>query len=169
MPGKPDVIHSTDSACPKCHHSMPAPSPQLFSFNGPQGACPQCSGIGTVATFDPQLIAPDQNLSLRQGALARFPSLHHGQTGKGADRAGQTAQVHPGHPAERSFRNGLQGAFPRRAGGINRTGSLRRNFMGGTSLNNETIREARFSQEYDVSTEHWPGVMYLLERAHAEQ
>ena len=70
VPGKPDVIHSTDSACPKCHHSMPAPSPQLFSFNGPQGACPQCSGIGTVATFDPQLIAPDQNLSLRQGAIA---------------------------------------------------------------------------------------------------
>ena len=41
-----DTVHSTTSVCPHCHISLPAPSPQLFSFNGPQGACPRCVGLG---------------------------------------------------------------------------------------------------------------------------
>lgn len=165
IPGKQDIIHSTDSACPRCHHSMPAPSPQLFSFNGPQGACPQCSGIGTVATFDPQLIAPDQNLSLRQGAIAPLsqPSTMS-RLEKALTALGKRHKFTLDTPLKDFSEEAFRALFHGEPGGINRTGSLRRNFMGGTSLNNETIREARFSQEYDVSESHWPGVMYLLER-----
>ena len=62
--GERDIIHSTTSVCPHCHISLPAPSPQLFSFNSPQGACPRCVGLGTVDYFEPRLIAPNRGLSL---------------------------------------------------------------------------------------------------------
>ena len=67
--GAIDHIFSTEQACPTCHISMPNPSPQLFSFNGPQGACPRCVGLGTVDYFEPMLIAPNRGLSLKEGAL----------------------------------------------------------------------------------------------------
>ncbi|MDE7371713.1 MAG: ATP-binding cassette domain-containing protein, partial [Desulfovibrio sp.] len=73
LPGRPegerDIVQSTTSVCPSCHISLPAPSPQLFSFNGPQGACPRCVGLGTVDYFEPRLLAPHRGLSLTGGAL----------------------------------------------------------------------------------------------------
>ena len=48
------------------------PSPQLFSFNSPLGACPACQGFGRVPGIDPDLVIPNPDLSLRQGALAPF-------------------------------------------------------------------------------------------------
>ncbi len=69
IPGNEEIFLSTQAVCPKCKISMPAPTPQLFSFNSPQGACPQCSGIGSVEYFEPDLIAPNKGLSLRQGAV----------------------------------------------------------------------------------------------------
>jgi len=47
-------------------------SPQLFSFNSPHGACPECNGLGTSQSFDRELIVPDPNLSLRDGAVAAW-------------------------------------------------------------------------------------------------
>ncbi len=47
-------------------------SPQLFSFNSPHGACELCNGLGTTLEFDPELIIPDPNLSLRDGAIAAW-------------------------------------------------------------------------------------------------
>jgi excinuclease ABC subunit A len=71
--GKPakegDRFFSTQSTCPECGISMPALTPQLFSFNGPQGACPQCSGLGFVESFEFDLLAPNKGLSLAQGGL----------------------------------------------------------------------------------------------------
>ncbi|WP_291321564.1 excinuclease ABC subunit UvrA [Desulfonatronospira sp.] len=64
-----DIFYSTQAVCPDCKISMPAPSPQLFSFNSPQGACPECSGIGSVEYFEPDLIAPNKGLSLNRGAI----------------------------------------------------------------------------------------------------
>ncbi len=64
-----ESLHSTTQACPHCQISLPAPSPQLFSFNGPQGACPRCVGLGTVDYFEPRLIAPNRGLALKSGAL----------------------------------------------------------------------------------------------------
>ncbi len=48
------------------------PSPHLFSFNSPLGACPTCQGFGSVQGLDPDLIIPDPELSIRQGAIAPF-------------------------------------------------------------------------------------------------
>lgn len=64
-----DRYLSTESVCPQCRISLPAPSPQLFSFNSPQGACPRCSGIGSVEYFEPNLLAPNKGLSLSQGGV----------------------------------------------------------------------------------------------------
>ncbi|NLY40796.1 MAG: excinuclease ABC subunit UvrA, partial [Desulfovibrionales bacterium] len=67
--GLEDMFFSTDAVCAQCSISLPKPSPQLFSFNSPQGACPHCSGLGAVEYYEPALIAPNQGLSLRQGAV----------------------------------------------------------------------------------------------------
>jgi excinuclease ABC subunit A len=64
-----DIFFSTEAVCQKCKISMPRPSPRLFSFNSPQGACPTCLGIGSVEYFEPELIAPNKGLSLNQGAV----------------------------------------------------------------------------------------------------
>ena len=68
-PGGNDQVYSTEAVCPYCQVSLPRPSPQLFSFNSPQGACPSCSGIGTVEYFEPRLLAPNRGLSLAQGGV----------------------------------------------------------------------------------------------------
>lgn len=60
---------STESVCPTCKISLPRLSPQLFSFNSPQGACSRCSGIGSVDYFEPNLLAPNKGLSLKNGGL----------------------------------------------------------------------------------------------------
>ncbi len=57
-------------ACLDCGISMPELTPQLFSFNNPLGACEACSGLGEVMRFDLDLIIPDPNKSLNEGALA---------------------------------------------------------------------------------------------------
>jgi excinuclease ABC subunit A len=67
--GGEDIFFSTEAVCPRCSLSLPKPSPQLFSFNSPQGACPHCSGLGSVEYYEPVLLAPNAGLSLRQGAI----------------------------------------------------------------------------------------------------
>ena len=64
-----DTFVSTLSTCPSCKISMPHLTPQLFSFNSPQGACPTCNGIGSVEYFEPDLIAPNKGLSLDEGGI----------------------------------------------------------------------------------------------------
>ncbi|MBN1484312.1 MAG: excinuclease ABC subunit UvrA [Chloroflexia bacterium] len=64
-----EFLLSETNACVECGFSMPELSPQLFSFNSPQGACPRCSGLGTVMEVDPELIVGDPSLSLHDGAI----------------------------------------------------------------------------------------------------
>ncbi len=64
-----EVLHSTESVCPICRVSLPSLSPQLFSFNSPQGACPRCLGLGSIEYFEPALISPNKGLSLNAGAV----------------------------------------------------------------------------------------------------
>ncbi len=64
-----DMLFSSSYACTHCGLSFEPPSPQLFSFNSPQGMCLDCSGLGEQFSFDPDLIAPFPKLSFRQGAL----------------------------------------------------------------------------------------------------
>ncbi len=57
-------------ACPDCGTSLPELAPRIFSFNSPYGACENCDGIGHLVDFTPELIVPDNTLSIRQGAVA---------------------------------------------------------------------------------------------------
>ena len=54
--GQPEQVMSQHRACHDCGISFPEPSPQLFSFNSPQGMCPECSGLGTRMEMDPELV-----------------------------------------------------------------------------------------------------------------
>ena len=65
-----DMLFSEKAACIKCGRSVPELTPRLFSFNNPKGACPECSGLGFKQYFDPNLIIPDPDKNLRQGAIA---------------------------------------------------------------------------------------------------
>ena len=65
-----EQLFSELAACSGCGRSLPELTPQLFSFNNPKGACPQCGGLGVKQVFDPQRVVCDPRLSLLQGALA---------------------------------------------------------------------------------------------------
>ena len=66
---KEDVIFSEKLACSKCNISFEELTPRLFSFNNPQGACPVCHGIGVHYEIAPDLVVPDPEKSLAQGAI----------------------------------------------------------------------------------------------------
>ena len=63
------IIFSARFACPVSGFTIDEIEPRLFSFNNPYGACPSCDGLGTELRFEPDLVVPDGNLSLRQGAI----------------------------------------------------------------------------------------------------
>ena len=71
-----ETFYSQKAACTQCGISIPELTPQMFSFNNPQGACPTCSGLGTKRYFDPDLIVPDPDLSLREGAITPWTNRH---------------------------------------------------------------------------------------------
>ena len=67
--GSKDQIYSEHLSCGHCNISFPALTPQAFSFNSPQGMCHDCNGLGTQVAFDPELLIPDKDLTLAEGAL----------------------------------------------------------------------------------------------------
>ena len=71
-----DQIFSEHMSCSGCGISFPALSPQAFSFNSPQGMCLECNGLGTQVAFDPELLIPDRDLSLEEGALKPVGKVH---------------------------------------------------------------------------------------------
>ncbi len=64
-----DLLFSEKFACTTCGISYPEIAPRMFSFNNPAGACPACDGIGAKMFFDPDLIVPDEELSIKEGAI----------------------------------------------------------------------------------------------------
>ena len=64
-----DRVYSADYACASCGISFSAPTPQMFSFNSPQGMCPSCDGMGDVFTFDRDLLVPHPQKSFQQGCF----------------------------------------------------------------------------------------------------
>jgi excinuclease ABC subunit A len=77
------TIFSSKFACPVSGFTIPEIEPRLFSFNNPFGACPACDGLGTKLFFDPELVVPDERLSLREGAVAPWAnssSQYYSQT-----------------------------------------------------------------------------------------
>lgn len=67
--GGEERLYSLDYACPEHGVSIEELEPRMFSFNNPFGACPTCSGLSIFMRPDPNLIVPDKNLSIRQGAI----------------------------------------------------------------------------------------------------
>ena len=76
-------IFSSKFACPESGFTIEEIEPRLFSFNSPYGACEECEGIGIKLNVDPNLVVPDQNKSLADGAIepwAKSSSLYYAQT-----------------------------------------------------------------------------------------
>ncbi len=64
-----ELLFSQNFACSDCGISIEELTPRMFSFNNPYGACPTCSGLGTLMKMDPDLIIPDRSKSLEEGAI----------------------------------------------------------------------------------------------------
>jgi excinuclease ABC subunit A len=67
-----EKIYSSKMACPICGFSFDELQPRMFSFNSPFGACEVCSGLGIKMEFDPELIIPDKNKSIAEGAIQLY-------------------------------------------------------------------------------------------------
>ncbi|MCI7332563.1 MAG: excinuclease ABC subunit UvrA [Mollicutes bacterium] len=72
--GDKEIVMSENYACPLCDFSIPELEPRLFSFNSPYGACPVCKGLGVNLHIDEDILIPDKNLSIMDGAIASFQS-----------------------------------------------------------------------------------------------
>ena len=156
-----EIILSTLSACPLCKISLPALSPQIFSFNSPQGACPRCLGLGSVEYFEPALIAPNKGLSLNNGGLlpwknAKLLARHRPELEALGKRFGFTLDtplnVFSGEALAALFQGETAPGVPRMEG----ESSLRRNWLGGS------VEMRKKNRETDPAL--WPGVVPLLEK-----
>ena len=67
-----EKLLSDRHTCPVCGFSVPKLEPRLFSFNSPQGFCPDCNGLGIKREADPKLIVPDEELSINQGGIEYY-------------------------------------------------------------------------------------------------
>ena len=70
--GKEDILFSEKFSCPDCGISIDELAPRLFSFNTPYGKCDKCDGLGTLIELDPDLIIPNKELSILDGAIATW-------------------------------------------------------------------------------------------------
>jgi excinuclease ABC subunit A len=86
------IIFSQRFACPVSGFTIDEIEPRLFSFNAPAGACPSCDGLGTELRFEPDLVVPDGNLSLRQGAVVPWA-----RTGAASPYYAQTLEAIAAH------------------------------------------------------------------------
>lgn len=68
--GKEELLFSQNFACSECGISIEELTPRMFSFNNPYGACPTCSGLGSLLKISPDLVIPDRRLSLAEGAIS---------------------------------------------------------------------------------------------------
>ncbi|MBD0416257.1 excinuclease ABC subunit UvrA [Oryzicola mucosus] len=83
------ILFSEKFACPVSGFTIPEIEPRLFSFNNPFGACPTCDGLGNQRAIDPNMIVPDESVSLRDGAIApwaKSTSPYYSQTLEGLGR-----------------------------------------------------------------------------------
>ena len=168
-----DTLHATESVCPVCKISLPAPSPQLFSFNSPQGACPRCAGLGTVEYFEPMLIAPNRGLSLNTKAILpwanpkTFARYEEALTALGK-RFGFTLST----PLSAYSPEALQALFYGEDDSPQKSKSgLRRNRLGGSvALDSPEYDDTApapakaYDGPHKLGTDNWPGVIPLLER-----
>ncbi|MDO5851492.1 MAG: excinuclease ABC subunit UvrA [Methanobacteriaceae archaeon] len=77
---KNDKNYSREFACPDCGINFTEITPRMFSFNNPQGACPECNGLGRKLKIDPDLVVPDKTLSLDDDAIKPWRSSNNQNT-----------------------------------------------------------------------------------------
>jgi excinuclease ABC subunit A len=77
-----EQVYSANLACPICGITFEELQPRMFSFNSPFGACPVCHGLGITMDFDPDLIIPDRNKCIANGALAIYRNAIDGWRGQ---------------------------------------------------------------------------------------
>src|SRR3990167_1885331 len=75
--GVNDQLFSEHFACPDCGISLPEIEPRLFSFNSPYGACQHCTGLGSTLEVEPELVIPNKNLTLAEGAIRPWATASH--------------------------------------------------------------------------------------------
>ncbi len=164
-----DIVHATESVCPQCRISLPPPSPQLFSFNSPQGACPRCSGLGTVDYFEPLIIAPNRGLSLEGKAVLPWSSGRvFARYVPALEALGRRFGFTLSTPLKEYSPEALQALFygevPESAG----VSGLRRNRLGGTVALARSeplgVRSADDPTPPSDFVRSWPGVVPLLEK-----
>ena len=138
-----DRIFSEKNGCPNCGVGFPELTPQLFSFNSPQGMCKDCNGLGARSEVDEELVVPDSSLSVNGGAVAPW--------GRFTEREGWEASVIRG--VAKRFEVDFDRPWSRLAGG------KREVLLRGAGPERVAVR-------YQGSTRqvHWEGVMNLLER-----
>ncbi len=73
-----EYILSSKLACPDGHISLPEITPNMFSFNAPIGMCPDCNGLGFHLQVDPELVIPNMNLSINEGAIDAYSGSSKG-------------------------------------------------------------------------------------------
>ena len=64
-----EMLFSQNYACPEHNISIEELTPRMFSFNNPFGACPECTGLGVFQKIDPELVVPNKDLSIKEGAI----------------------------------------------------------------------------------------------------
>ena len=138
-----DRVFSEKNGCPNCGVGFPELTPQLFSFNSPQGMCKDCNGLGARSEVDEELVVPDPSLSVNGGAVAPW--------GPFTEREGWEASVIRG--VAKRFEVDFDRPWSRLAGG------KREVLLRGAGPERVAVR-------YQGSTRqvHWEGVMNLLER-----
>ena len=104
------MIFSAKFACPVSGFTIEEIEPRLFSFNNPYGACPECDGLGTELFFEPELVVPDENLSLARGAIAPWArtsasSPYYQQTLESLARAYRQPMTKPWKSLPEEFRD----------------------------------------------------------------
>ena len=107
--GEERIIFSAKFACPVSGFTIEEIEPRLFSFNNPYGACPECDGLGTELFFEPELVVPDENLSLNRGAIAPWArtsasSPYYQQTLESLARAYRQPMTKPWKSLSAAFR-----------------------------------------------------------------
>ena len=108
-PDQERIIFSAKFACPVSGFTIEEIEPRLFSFNNPYGACPACDGLGTELFFEPDLVVPDENLSLVRGAIAPWArtsatSPYYQQTLESLARAYRQPMTKPWKSLPEDFR-----------------------------------------------------------------
>jgi excinuclease ABC subunit A len=123
IPVRPPALHHERFECPTTGTCAPTPTPQLFSFNNPRGACPTCNGFGATLEYDEALIVPDPERSLRDGALDPWtkPRYENKRIASPSSRAG----AHPAGPRRgaSSTRHASQRCCTRQGQGLRRGSS----------------------------------------------